>query len=424
MFINPISDVDMHSDVLDQSDEVGMQHVGNINVLEVERSWTNPYIIDLAEIKDNDELYSKFFYLWTKKYRRKPSTAVNYINDLKRLSNDKIIPVDLLRPNPAQIITYLDHYEDSDHPYKTIDPWKAVKALYHMCGIDTTLWGYIPPSPPPSKVRIIPLPKQVKHITTHKYTTDKVKNQIVQKLLFQGFLLGLRPQEYPLIKIEDVYLDDGYLIITEPKKHQQRRQVFLEKDALVNPRRKSIKNQILLHDKINPVSPFLFIQHTGDPWTTNYLRHWVSDYVKTIFPYFTMYTMRHWCAIARLIQTKVENGTFDVWQVKEWLGHDRIETTQSYVRYAERYYRIAPFDWIKALLKSPDWWEYKGSEIENYIKQPWFRVESTGVAGYSPGQGESGVLLLHGLIKNDLSAFSISLFLFSLQHSDVMGVAG
>jgi len=416
MFINPSSDVGMPKvDILEE----GMQRVNENLILEVGEVWKNPYLIELETINNDAELFEQFFYLWTKKYRRKPSTAINYINDLKRLSNDKVIPINLLRPNPAQIITYLDYYEDENHPYKSIDPWKAIKALYRMCGIDTSLWGYIPPSPPPSKVRIIPLPQQVKQITTHRYTNDKIKNQIIQKLLFQGFILGLRPQEYPLIKTEDIYLDEGYLIITEPKKHQQRRQVFPEKDALVNPRRKSIKNQLILHDKIKPNSPYLFIQHNGKPWTTNYLRRWITEQVKTIYPDFSMYTMRHWCAIARLIQTKVENGIFDVWQVKEWLGHERIKTTQTYVRYAERYYRIAPFDWIKALLKSPNWWEYKGSEIENYIKQPWFRVETTGVTGYSPGQGETCFLLLKSLININFSAFSTSLFPFSLSFVGV-----
>lgn len=411
MFNNPNLDEDLCPDETDQSIEVGMRNVETTKFLEVDKSWRNPYIINLQEINDNQELFDKFYYIWTNKYRRKNTTVINYINDLKRMTYDDYLPVDLLKPNPAQIIAYLDLHEDKDHPYRTIDPWKATKALYKMCGIDTELWGYIPPSPPPPKVMIIPLPYEVKKITSHKYSKNRTTNETIQKLLYIGFLLGLRPQEYPLVKIEDIYLDQGYMIITEPKKHFQRRQIFPERELLTNDRRKSIKNQIKLHDKINPENPYLFIQpNTGNRWTTNHLRHWISNYVKTIYPSFSMKVMRHWCAIARLIQTKVETGTFDVWQVKEWLGHDRIKTTQSYIRYAEKYYKIASYDWIRTLLKPLEKWEQKRSETENYIKQPWFRVETTGVERYSPDQSGTGFLLLEKLIKINFLANSTSHF--------------
>ena len=61
--------------------------------------------------------------------------------------------------------------------------------------------------------------------------------------------------------------------------------------------------------------------------------------------------MRHWCAIARLIKSKVETKNWDIWDVKEWLGHDKVTTTEDYVRYAKQYYRNASYDWIKAILK-------------------------------------------------------------------------
>ncbi|UCD13750.1 MAG: site-specific integrase, partial [Thermoplasmatales archaeon] len=329
-----------------------LNETGTIN-LEVKKAWKNPYLIGLETIDTHEQLFERFLYIWEKKLRKKRSTGKNYVNDLRRMVSDATIPCNLLKPNPAQIIAYLDYNEDSEHPYKTIDPWKAVTALYRVCGIDTGVWGYVPPVAPPPKIKIIPLPHQVKQLTGYRYTGNKNTTQIIQKILFLGFLLGLRPQEIPLIKIEDVYLDYGYLIITEPKKYNQKRQIFLEKDALVNDRRKSIKNQIKLHDRINRENPYLFITPTGNKWTTDYLRIWLCKYVKPLFPEFSVKTMRTWCAIARLIQTKVETGSFDVYHVKEWLGHDRIKTTESYIRYAEKYYRLAPYDWIRVLLKSP-----------------------------------------------------------------------
>ena len=49
--------------------------------------------------------------------------------------------------------------------------------------------------------------------------------------------------------------------------------------------------------------------------------------------------MRHWCAVARLIETKIETGDFDCFPVKNWFGHEEIDTTDNYVNFAEMYYR-------------------------------------------------------------------------------------
>lgn len=53
-----------------------------------------------------------------------------------------------------------------------------------------------------------------------------------------------------------------------------------------------------------------------------------------------------------LIRTKLETGNFDVYTVRNWLGHEEINTTMEYIRYAEQFYRIAGYDWIKATLKT------------------------------------------------------------------------
>ena len=52
-----------------------------------------------------------------------------------------------------------------------------------------------------------------------------------------------------------------------------------------------------------------------------------------------------------LIKSKVDTKKWDIWDVKEWLGHDKVTTTEDYVRYAKQYYRNASYDWIKAILK-------------------------------------------------------------------------
>jgi len=64
--------------------------------------------------------------------------------------------------------------------------------------------------------------------------------------------------------------------------------------------------------------------------------------------------MRHWCAVARLIKTKYETGNYDCFSVKNWLGHERMATTEGYIKHAEKYYRDFPVDWIACALKSPE----------------------------------------------------------------------
>jgi oxalate decarboxylase/phosphoglucose isomerase-like protein (cupin superfamily) len=62
--------------------------------------------------------------------------------------------------------------------------------------------------------------------------------------------------------------------------------------------------------------------------------------------------MRHWCAIARLIETKIETGNFDVFKVKNWLGHEEQNTTDKYIHFAEMYYSQYPESWIHNAFRS------------------------------------------------------------------------
>ncbi len=73
--------------------------------------------------------------------------------------------------------------------------------------------------------------------------------------------------------------------------------------------------------------------------------------------------MRHWCAVSRLIEQKVNTDNFDVIPVKNWLGHEKIQTTMNYIQYAEQYYKQAPYDWVKRVLKF-----HEQAEEENTLK--------------------------------------------------------
>lgn len=95
----------------------------------------------------------------------------------------------------------------------------------------------------------------------------------------------------------------------------------------------------------------LYLQPSGKPFTVRYLGKTLRSTGKQIYVNYTPYVSRHWCAVARLIQTKIQTGHYDCYVVKNWLGHDKIATTEGYIQHAENYFKRAPYDWIKHTLK-------------------------------------------------------------------------
>jgi len=64
--------------------------------------------------------------------------------------------------------------------------------------------------------------------------------------------------------------------------------------------------------------------------------------------------MRHWCAVARLIKTKIETDNFDCYPVENWLGHERMATTEGHIKHAGQNI-TANFRWIGLLVL----WNYR-----------------------------------------------------------------
>lgn len=327
---------------------------GKRNFINVEEPH-NEFILDPNEYETNQDLFNAVKHWWIFKQRNKEATIKGYLRIAKRMATHNIFPINWKNLRSEQVINYLEHREYQEHAgiCAVLNEWKTCKVMAKAFGIDADKWGYRPPHKPKPKTNIIPLPKEVKHLTGYKYTTDKYQNALIQYILYHGFLLGLRPSEMVILKTTDLYLNQGYIIIREPKKYNQERQIFPEKELLTSPRRKSFSNWLKWRSQILPTdnNDFLYLQKNGNPFTVNYLRKTINHYVKPLWPEFNLYKMRHFCATARLISSKVETGRWDIWDIKETLGHDKLETTQNYIQSAKKYYRISPHNWIKALLK-------------------------------------------------------------------------
>lgn len=172
-------------------------------------------------------------------------------------------------------------------------------------------------------------------------------------------MIGWRvPSEICEMKTSDVTIDGkgrGNIAVTETKKRKAERTVLPEKFILSSRSHKSLKNWI---DNWRPKvenqhsGDALYLQPNGKPFTVRHLGHKLSNHGKKIWPKFQPYDMRHWCAIARLIETKIESGKYDVFKVKNWLGHDEQDTTYNYVHFAEMYYNQYPKSWIHNALRS------------------------------------------------------------------------
>lgn len=267
------------------------------------------------------------------------------------------VPVDFRDLTLKQVLHHLDYREQVEgaSAYVLKEELKTIKMFQRAYG-QQTFDIKLPPTPVSHK-RILPYPGKVIEFWNYKYSDDKYENALYQYLFFHGFTLGMRiPSELVALKVDDVIFEEGYsyLTITERKKHDNQRTIIPEKAIITSRVHKSLKNWI---DKWRPKvenqysGDDLYLQPTGRPFTIRYLGKKLSENGKKVWRYFSPYDMRHWCAVARLIQTKVETGTFDVYTVRNWLGHEKITTTQSYIRYAEQYYRQLPEDWISLVPK-------------------------------------------------------------------------
>ena len=160
--------------------------------------------------------------------------------------------------------------------------------------------------------------------------------------------------------LDDVVIDSkgrGSITITETKKHKTKRTILPERYILSSCSHKSFKNWLdYWRPKVeNQYSgSALYLQPDGKPFTIRHLGHKLSEHGKKIWSYFRPYDTRHWCAISRLIETKVETGNFDPYTIKNWLGHTNLKTTENYIHYAEMYYNQYPKSWIHDALRSQD----------------------------------------------------------------------
>lgn len=309
-------------------------------------------------------------------FRQRLSWSTIYKNlRYARFMERHVVSVNFRNPSYENFVHHMDYREQIENATSDAlkHEWKAMKMFLNAYGVDLSKWPYKPPSSPRVRKRLLPYPQKVNEFFTYNYSKDNFENALYRYLFVHSFLIGWRvPSEICNMTIDDVVIDDnfGQIVITETKKHLSKRTIMPSKALLSSKVHCSFKNWIdYWRPKVeNRYSgDALYLWPNGKPVSVRRLGHKLSEYGKLIWPYFRPYDMRHWCAVARLIRSKVNTGNFDCYSIKNWLGHDTITTTESYIRYAEQFYNQLPVDWISCALK-PSVLARKHIEKENKDK--------------------------------------------------------
>jgi len=353
MFNNIPTDNLMRSDKLDLNSKVGMYNVEttHINRLEIPITLT-PRQATFDDIAIHMIYRQRLSQRYTE---RLLETAQNMTKH--------IIPVDLEKPDFLNFMQHMDYCEQIEQvsPCMLKRQWTIMQHILTAYGIPYgkgTIWNYRPPSIPPPKPRYIPLPDEMHKILHYKYSKDKLKNACLHYPLMHSVIFGWRnPSEMCLLKTTDIDFDNGSVIITEKKKHYKQRKLITKyQQILAHPRLKSLKNWIdIWRTKITTQhsKDYLYIRWTdGKPIGEMQFTRLIEYYVQPVFPKFQLYSTRHFCATATLIREYLDTGHWNKNLVKNWLGHENDNTTDTYIRYAEQYLHKAGYDWFKRILKN------------------------------------------------------------------------
>ena len=264
------------------------------------------------------------------------------------------VPIDFRNPSYTNFIRHMDYREQVEQcTFALSNEWKTMKMFLKAYGMP--IWDYRPPLCPKNKARYIPLPDTVYKMIHFNYSSDDYKNALIQYTLLNTFMIGWRnPSETCILTVDDIDFENKTLRITEPKKHRSTRMIVPEYSLLDGKNRKSLKYWI---DHWRPKvenqysDNALYLKPDGHPFEKEQYRMFMTRMVKPFFPRYQPKISRHWCAIAQLIKTKIKTNHFDVYQVRNWLGHSEIQTTMGYISDSEQYYKLAPYDWFQRVLK-------------------------------------------------------------------------
>jgi hypothetical protein len=379
--------------IVEQSSQIHGKEMADIELYE-KFKLENPRILNPNDYANDDDFINALENWYIKRIGKK-STFIKRKNLIKTMIKHPIFPIDIRKLNPDQIDAQFEY--DKQHYNKDtarkgkdaiINKVKALKMVARATNQDIKNWNLIIPAKGKPKHKIVPLPEIVYKIVHSKYSNDPYENALYGHLGLQGFIIGPRiSNEFSILKLKDLHIEEGYIHFYQPKVDEWRMST-IEHEVMNMSTRKSYKNLI---DHWRPTvenqysKDFVYLQPNGKPFTEAYLRKKLNDNFKQIYPQYHPYCMRDWSAIARMVTSKFETGSFDIQSVSDFFNHSDISVTQSYTLDSDRYYKMKPINWIKAVLKSNN--EFIGKENSlnrKTLKNDRFQLKSLLKRGINP----------------------------------------
>lgn len=325
-------------------------------------------------------------------YRGKPrlsrGTVTRNLRYLRFMEAHPVVPIDFRKlknldayRNFIRHMDYREVYEfnnckDGSGTGALRHEWQAMKMVLQAYGIPYgrgQLWDYSPPSRPDYIFRKLPSPDEIHALLQYdKYSKDAYTNQLIKYSLAHSFVIGWRvPSEPCAISVNNIDFSSGIITVVEPKKHRSTRPHVLLNEAMMYSRyRMSFKNWVDIwrpkaenqHSK-----DALYLRPNGKPITDDQYRKFLSDHVKPVHQLIRknmnlppavdeLYypnMPRHWVATGLLVKEYIKTrGIWNSDKVRRHIGHTKEGALKHYIRDAEQYIRLYPYDWFKRILKN------------------------------------------------------------------------
>lgn len=293
-------------------------------------------------------------------------------------------PIDFFKLDYGQYMYHMKWYRDNFFNKISGRNWNGLKhrkdcvnAFLIAYGINPLSWRYKLPSCPKRKSRHITPPKIVHDIINYNFYPDnKEFTKLMQYIHAHNFWIGPRPpSELSLLKTDSFNFEEGYIDVIEQKIHYSVRTIYPENPIMIGKTRKSFKNYI------DYVRPKFVSQHSGNalyigvrdgkPIGPGYMGRLLGETGRMVYPLYSPYSARHWCATARLIKAWIEREPEPTRCVKEFLGHDAISSTEGYTEQARVLFKKYSFDWLKCTLKLPNKWKEESALKSKQSQKRW-----------------------------------------------------
>jgi integrase len=266
------------------------------------------------------------------------------------------IPYNPYKPEYEAFVAMMDSLREIGTPYYSLRHiQQAVWMFNRAFGIKAGDWFYTLQAPPTKNICRVPLPEVVYKFTHYDYPGCSVyERTLLQYIYSLGFYTGARaPNELWRMRVDDFEAfpnGKGLLLIRETKENRER-EVLLPAAFATSPRHKSLKNWID-HQRPESDSDALWIHKDGSPFTIRSLGKFLSQNGKNVWPQYHPYTMRHYAAIAQIIEAKVtKDDELGKRSVQEFLGHTSHKSTDFYIVHARKYFELHPDSWIAGMLR-------------------------------------------------------------------------